>query len=65
MVVSTLIINQIISKGSIIFLKIGESTHGEIDAYITPAADLVKETLDKIEYDIPAKLNYTATDSYF
>ena len=61
-VVSTLVINQIISKGSIIFLKIGESSHGEIDAFISPAADVVKETLDKTEYDMPALLNYTAVD---
>jgi len=61
-VVSTLVINQIISKGSIIFLKIGESSHGEIDAYITPVADVVRETLDKIEYDQPALLNYTAVN---
>ena len=64
-VVSTLLINQIISKGSIIFLKIGESTHGEIDAFITPAADLVKETIDKMEYDMPARLNYTAVNNYY
>ena len=64
-VVSTLVINQIISKGSIIFLKIGESTHGEIDAFITPAADLVKETIDKMEYDMPARLNYTAIANYY
>ena len=65
MVVSTLVINQIISKGSIIFLKIGESSHGEIDAYITPVADVVRETLDKIEYDQPALLNYTAVNEYY
>ena len=64
-VVSTLVINQIISKGSIIFLKIGESSHGEIDAYISPAADVVKETLDKVEYDMPALLNYTAVNDYY
>lgn len=50
-VVSTLVINQIISKGSIIFLKIGESSHGEIDAFITPAGDVVKKTIDNVEYD--------------
>jgi hypothetical protein len=43
-VVSTLVINQIISKGSIIFLKIAESTHGEIDAFVTPSADIVWKT---------------------
>ncbi len=64
-VVSTLVINQIISKGSIIFLKIGESSHGEIDAFITPVADVIKETLDKVEYDIPALLNYTAVNDYY
>jgi len=64
-VVSTLVINQIISKGSIIFLKIGESSHGEIDAFISPAADVVKETLDHVEYDIPALLNYTAVNDYY
>lgn len=64
-IVSTLVVNQIISKGSIIFLKIGESTHGEIDAFITPSADLVKKTLDQVEYDVPALFNYTALDDYF
>lgn len=62
---STLVINQIISKGSIIFLKIGESSHGEIDAFITPVADIVKETLDGIEYDSPALLNYTSVNDYY
>lgn len=64
-VVSTLVINQIISKGSIIFLKIGESSSGEIDAFITPVADVVKETIDKVEYDMPALLNYTAVNDYY
>ena len=62
---STLVINQIISKGSIIFLKIGESSHGEIDAFITPTADIVKETLDKVEYDMGGLLNYTAVNQYY
>ena len=64
-VVSTLVVNQIISKGSIIFLKLGESTHGEIDAFITPSADLIRETIDLVEYDVPAMLNYTAINHYF
>ena len=62
---STLVINQIISKGSIIFLKIGESSHGEIDAFITPVADVIKQTIDKVEYDMPALLNYTAVTDYY
>lgn len=64
-VVCTLVVNQVISKGSIIFLKMGESTHGEIDAFITPAADLLRHTIDKVEYDVPAQLNYTAFINYF
>jgi hypothetical protein len=64
-VVCTLVVNQIISKGSIIFLKMGESTHGEIDAFITPAADLIRSTIDGVEYDVPAQLNYTAFNDYF
>ena len=64
-VVSTLVINQIISKGSIIFLKIGESSHGEIDAFITPVAEVVRETLDRVEYDVAALLNYTAVTDYY
>lgn len=47
-VCSTLIINQVISKGNIIFLKMSESTHGEVDAFVTPAADVVQHTLDGI-----------------
>ncbi len=62
---STLIINQIITKGSIIFLKISESTHGEIDAFVTPAADIVGKTMDGISYDIPALLNYTAVNDFY
>lgn len=64
-VCSTLIINQIISKGNIIFLKISESTHGEIDAFVTPAANIAGKTLDGIEYEIPALLNLTALNSYY
>jgi len=59
-VVSTLVINQIISKGSIIFLKISESTHGEIDAFVTPSADIVGRTSDGIEYEMGSLLNFTA-----
>ena len=64
-VVSTLVINQIISKGSIIFLKIAESTHGEIDVFVTPSADIIGRTLDGIEFEIPALLNYTSVDSFY
>jgi hypothetical protein len=64
-VVSTLVINQVISKGSLIFLKISESSHGEIDAVITPSADIVAKTLDGIKYDEPALMNYTAVTDYF
>lgn len=62
---STLIINQIITKGSIIFLKISESTHGEIDAFVTPSADIVGKTMDGISYDTPALLNYTAVTDFY
>lgn len=61
-VVSTLVINQIISKGSIIFLKIAESTHGEVDAFVTPVADLVAHTIDGVPYEVPALMNYTAVE---
>lgn len=64
-VVSTLVINQIISKGSIIFLKIAESTHGEIDAFVTPSADIVGKTLEGLEIEIPALLNYTAVNAFY
>lgn len=64
-VCSTLVINQIISKGNIIFLKISESTHGEIDAFVTPAADIVGKTIDGIQYEIPALLNLTAFNTYY
>jgi len=42
-----------------------ESTHGEIDAYVTPVADIVAETLDGIQYDVPALLNYSAVNAYY
>lgn len=64
-VCSTLIINQIISKGNIIFLKISESTHGEIDAFVTPSADIVGKTIDGIQYEMPALLNLTAIHEYY
>jgi len=48
---STLIINQVITKGSIIFLKIAESTHGEIDAFVTPVADIMGKTQEGIPYE--------------
>lgn len=46
-------------------MKISESTHGEIDAFVTPAADIVGKTMDGISYDIPALLNYTAVTEYY
>jgi hypothetical protein len=64
-VCSTLIINQIISKGNIIFLKISESTHGEIDGFVTPSADIVGRTMDGIKYEMPALLNLTAVQEYY
>ena len=64
-VVSTLVINQIISKGSIIFLKIAEATHGEIDAFVTPSADIVGRTSDGLEYDMAALMNYTSVQAKY
>ena len=46
-------------------MKISESTHGEIDAFVTPAADIVGKTMDGISYDIPALLNYTAVTNHY
>ena len=46
-------------------MKISESTHGEIDAFVTPAADIVGKTMDGISYDIPALLNYTAVTDFY
>lgn len=37
-----------------------ESTHGEIDAFISPSADIVKTTSDGVEYDMGSLLNFTA-----
>jgi len=42
-----------------------EGTHGEIDAYVTPAADIVGHTIDGLDYDMGAQLNYTAVQSYY
>lgn len=64
-VVSTLVINQFISKGSLIFLKISEGMHGEIDAVITPSADIVAQTIDGFKYDTPSLMNFTAVNSYY
>jgi hypothetical protein len=64
-IVSTLVINQIITKSSIIFLKMSEATHGEIDAWITPSADIIGHTSDGLEYEMGALLNYTAIEAKY
>ena len=64
-IVSTLVINQIITKSSIIFLKMSEATHGEIDAFITPSADIVGHTSDGLEYSMGSLLNYTAIEAKY
>ena len=46
-------------------MKIGESTHGEIDAFISPVADTIRSTIDKVEYEVPTMLNYTAVRTHF
>lgn len=64
-VVSTLVINQFITKGSLLFLKMSESNHGEIDAVITPSADIIATTIDGMKYDTPALMNFTAFTHYY
>jgi len=55
-VISTLVINTVVEKGPIIFLKMAEGTQGEIDAYVNPAGgELDKEFLSKYSVFI----NYT------
>jgi hypothetical protein len=49
----------------LIFLKISENAHGEIDAVITPSADIVAQTIDGFKYDTPALMNFTAVNSYY
>ncbi|CDW85019.1 family protein [Stylonychia lemnae] len=54
-VLSTLIVTSVVNKGPVIFLKMAEANHGEIDAFISPAG-----------YDFPTQtkqqefLNFTA-----
>jgi hypothetical protein len=36
-VLFTLVINTIVAKGPIIFLKMAEASEGEIDGYVTPS----------------------------
>lgn len=64
-VASTLIINQVITKGSIIFLKMAESTHGEIDAFITPSADIMSKTQEGISYETASLMNFSAIYDYY
>lgn len=46
-------------------MKISESTHGEIDAVVTPSADIIGKTMDGIQYESPALLNLTAVQDYY
>lgn len=52
MVLSSLVINTIVEKGPIIFLKLAESHHGECDGYVTPLGSHNR-------VDMPVMLNYT------
>lgn len=42
-----------------------ESTHGEVDAFVTPVANVVQQTIDGIQYEVPALLNLTAVQSHY
>jgi hypothetical protein len=54
-VLATLVIVSLVSKGPVIFLKLSESRHGQIDAIVTPKGVDNVETPYKPNY-----LNYTA-----
>lgn len=53
-VFSTLVVVSIIGKGPVIFLKMAEGNHGEIDAFILPGAEESTNDLWQSLY-----LNYT------
>ena len=42
-----------------------EATHGEIDAWITPSADIIGHTSDGMEYEMGSLLNYTAIEAKY
>ena len=54
-VLSTLIVTSIISKGPVIFLKLSEENYGEIDAFITPSG-----YSSIYPYNQPMFINYTS-----
>jgi len=54
-VVSTLVINTVISKGPVIFLKMAEGEEGEADAYITPRGEYLGEK----DSETATFMNYT------
>jgi len=35
-VLSSLVVTSVVNKGPVIFLKMSEANHGQIDAYISP-----------------------------
>ncbi len=45
-VLATLVVTSIISKGPVIFLKISEASNGEIDAFILPDRQVIEPYLD-------------------
>ena len=53
-VIATLIINTVIAKGPIIFLKLAETNQGEFDGIYTPA-----------EHRLKSYNNYYNEDGYF
>lgn len=54
-VLATLVVTSIISKGPIVFLKLAQDSVGEIDAFITPAG-----MTSNLPYYSEYFLNYTA-----
>ncbi len=53
----TLVINTVISKGPLIFLKIAEDVHGQIDGYIVPHVEFYVDR-EKEEH-LSVNMNYT------
>ncbi len=62
-VCTTLIIQTIVSKGPIVFLRLAQLTNGEIDAYLMPP----NEENSAYDFDnvMPISFNYTKINETF
>ncbi|CDW86568.1 abc-type antimicrobial peptide transport permease component [Stylonychia lemnae] len=58
---SSIIVGSLTEKGPIIFMKLAEEQHGQVDAYLTPS-NMIIESNNNFEQRDAAFLNYTNID---